>query len=203
MCHFLDASQERRRRAVFFITTFHIRRGTWLFTYKQEAVRLVYQLRSGGRCVCNPQTLPASDDFNIHTWPLLGGKQTKTRATSSTASDPAVLQGALPSETHFPVKNKQFVLASKFLTLHFAQTWAQSELSLRSRQPSQTLDKCLPTQRKPSCQLADKSALKRPQGRANLQDGGWSWRTAAVISVSAVCHGLIMQRDSYCRSRSS
>lgn len=100
-------------RAIFSITTFHIRRGARLFTYKQEAVRLVYQLRSGGRCVCDPQTLPASDDFNIHTWPLLGGQQTKTRATSSPASGPAALQGALPSQTHFPVKNKHFVLASK------------------------------------------------------------------------------------------
>lgn len=45
--------------------------GTRLCTNKQKAVRLVYQLNSSDRCVYNSQTPPATDDFNIHTWPLL------------------------------------------------------------------------------------------------------------------------------------
>lgn len=40
---------------------------TWLFADKQKAVKLVYQLNRSDRCVYNPPTLPAFDDFNIHT----------------------------------------------------------------------------------------------------------------------------------------
>ena len=42
-----------------------------MFTNKHTAVRLVYQLNTSDRCVYDPQTLPASDDFKIHTWPRL------------------------------------------------------------------------------------------------------------------------------------
>lgn len=54
--------------------------GTCLFTHKQKAVRLVYQLNRSDRCVYNPPTLPAFDHFNIHTCVLIWKEKKKSHA---------------------------------------------------------------------------------------------------------------------------